>query len=131
MSVTQAPSFNQTVYQGTHGNLSVAYSENVLSAVAVDDEIQLLSLPAGLRVSTILLYSVSGLGEGAGVDVLVDGVVVASVDDFSVPATHTRSGPLVVTPVPVTYSIRVKGEDGVTATGDVLLQLYYTSEGTL
>lgn len=130
-SMTQAPGFNKSVYQGTHGNLSTVISTVQISAVPSGDTIQMIKMPPGTRVSTILVSSSSGLGADAGIDILVGDDVVASVDDFSAEGTHTRSGPLSLSQEAVVYSVKIKGGLTVAATGDLVMQLFYVSEGTL
>lgn len=130
-STTQAPGFNKSVYQGTHGNLSTVISDVQLSAAASGDTVQMVKMPPGTRVSTILVSSSSGLGADAGIDILAGDDIVASVDDFADPFTHTRGGPMKLSQEPVVYSVKIKGGATVAATGDLIMQLFYISEGTL
>lgn len=128
MSTIQASSFNKVVYQGTHGNLSVAISEHSFSATPKDTIVDIFLIPPGARLTTALLYSKSGLGAGAGIDLLIDGTVVDSVIDFSqADATHTRPV-LISTEAETTVSVQVTG---AAATGDFVLEIFYLYEGTI
>lgn len=128
MTTIQAPSYNKAVYQGTHGNQSVALAGYDFKTTAVGTIVDIFTLPPGAQLTTALLYSGSGLGEGAGLDVLIGGQVVTSVDDFSAPgSTHTRCV-LEKTEEDTDVSVQVKG---AAATGDLVLEIFYIYEGTL
>ncbi|EIX4511172.1 hypothetical protein MKI77_005213 [Escherichia coli] len=64
-----APSLSERVYSGTHGNESVAEGVFTVKSAQTDSVINLLSLPAGVRINGIQLTSKSGLGETATVSV--------------------------------------------------------------
>ena len=128
MPTIQASSYNRPVYQGSHGNQSVAIAKYTFDATAVDTVVDIFSLPPGAQLTTALLYSSSGLGEGAGVDLLIGGAVVTSVDDFSAAdTTHTRCV-LEETTANTDVSVQVTG---AAATGDLVLEIFYIYEGTL
>lgn len=128
MPTIQAPSYNRPVYQGTHGNQSVAIASYTFNATAADTTVDLLSIPPGAQLTTALLYSSSGLGDGAGIDLLIGGSVVASVVDFSAAdTTHTRCV-LEETTANTDVSVQVIG---AAATGDLVVEIFYIYEGTL
>lgn len=127
-TIIQAASLNKPVYQGIHGNLSVAYSENDLKAVAVGTQIDILSMPTGARIPTVSIVSTSGLGAGVTMDILLDGVAVLSDVDVSAPISHSKG----LSPAPLakqtTMSIVL---NGAVATGDLTISPLYTCEGSL
>lgn len=128
MSTIQAPSYNRAVYQGTHGNQSVALAQYDFSATPADTIVDIFSMPAGAQLTTALLYSSTGLGAGVGIDLLIGGTAVTSVDDFSAAdTTHTRCV-LEVTDEATDISVQV---NGAAATGDLVLEIFYIYEGTL
>ena len=128
MSTIQAPSYNRAVYQGTHGNQSVALAQYDFNATPADTIVDIFSMPAGAKLTTALLYSSTGLGAGVGIDLLIGGTVVTSVDDFSAAdTTHTRCV-LGVTDEATDISVQV---NGAAATGDLVLEIFYIYEGTL
>lgn len=128
MPTIQASSYNRPVYQGSHGNQSVAIAQYTFNATAEGTVVNIFSLPPGAQLTTALLYSSSGLGEGAGLDLLIAGTVVTSVDDFSAAdTTHTRCV-LEETIANTDVSVQVTGAD---ATGDLVLEIFYIYEGTL
>ncbi|EEV8850686.1 hypothetical protein EHJ72_004956 [Escherichia coli] len=64
-----APSLSERVYSGTHGNESVAEGVFTVNAAEQETVINLLSLPAGVRINGIQLISKGGLGGTATVNV--------------------------------------------------------------
>lgn len=128
MSTIQASSYNRPVYQGTHGNQSVAIASYTFNATAVDTVVDIFNLPPGAQLTTALMYSSSGLGDGAGLSLLIGSTVVTSVDDFSAAdTTHTRCV-LQETTETTDVSVQVTG---AAATGDLVLEIFYIYEGTL
>ncbi len=127
-TIIQAASLNKPVYQGIHGNLSVAYSENDLKAVAAGTQIDILSMPTGARIPSVSIVSTSGLGAGVTIDILFDGSAVLSDVDVSEPFSHTKG----LSPVPLTQQTTMSiVVNGAVATGDLTISPLYTCEGSL
>lgn len=129
MSTIQAPSYNRPVYQGTHGNLSVAVGQYIASATASGTQIDLISLPPGCRVATVLAYTDTGMGTGVGVKVSLGSSVVATVGDMSAAGTSTTVP--VALPYTTDETIVSTTITGGAATGDLIIEVFYIYEGTL
>ncbi len=129
MSTIQAPTYNRAIYQGTHGNVSVAVGQYNCAATAKGTVIQLISLPAGCRISTVLVYTDTGLGASVGVTVAAGDTTIATVADMSAAATSQT------VPVALLYNdtdeVISATITGAAATGDLIVEVFYIYEGTL
>ncbi|MBP2845430.1 hypothetical protein J8655_08070 [Dickeya oryzae] len=126
MATIQAPSMRDAVYQGPQGNLSIAEGQITLKAAAVNDVVELLEMPIGMRI-----YGVDVISDALGANVTVeiksgDKVLVAA-------AAHSAA---VAKSVPVApYATIVDGEKitatiaGAAATGNLTVLVKYTAVG--
>ncbi|NKI73547.1 hypothetical protein Dpoa2040_000749 [Dickeya sp. CFBP 2040] len=126
MATIQAPSMRDAVYQGPQGNLSIAEGQITLKAAAVNDVVELLEMPIGMRI-----YGVDVISDALGANVTVeiksgDKVLVAA-------AAHSTA---VAKSVPVApYATIVDGEKitatiaGAAATGNLTVLVKYIAVG--
>ncbi|HED2522699.1 TPA: hypothetical protein R4Y92_001437 [Klebsiella aerogenes] len=128
MSTIQAPTYNRAVYQGTHGNVSVAVGQYTCAATAKSTVIQLISLPAGCRISTVLVYTDTGLGASVGVTVAAGDTTIATVADMSAATSQTVPVALLYNDTDEVISATITGAE---ATGDLIVEVFYIYEGTL
>lgn len=126
MSTIQAPAFNRPLFQGTYGNVSMEEATVTLSAAAVDTEVMLLSLPAGIRMFMFVLVT-SGLGEGVTIDLKVGDITVSSDNALADGETKTIGMVPVDIPEDTTLSMVV---GGAPATGTLCVMPLYKSVGT-
>ncbi|EDX0374225.1 hypothetical protein GTL21_005023 [Salmonella enterica] len=121
-----APTFHENVYQGAHGNESVAESFVGLKNVAADTVVHLLRLPIGMRINSVQLVSDA---MGAGVTVTVksgDHELISNEDVHSAVARN-----VVIEP----YSTQTDGElltvttAGAVATGKLNILVRYSVVG--
>ncbi|MEE3649459.1 MULTISPECIES: hypothetical protein [unclassified Brenneria] len=126
MATILAPSIRDAVYQGPQGNLSIAEGRITLAAAAVNDVVELLELPIGMRI-----YGVDVISSALGADVTVE---IKSGDHVLVAAASHAAA--VAKSVPVApYSTVVAGEKitatiaGGAATGELVVLVKYTAVG--
>ena len=129
MSTIQASTLNRAVYQGTHGNLSVAIGQHTCSANAIGDVIELITLPAGCRLTTVMVYSDTGLGDGAGVTISAGSTTLATIADMS--ATPTSQTVLLALPYNEDEEVVSATITGAAASGDLIVEVFYVYEGTM
>ncbi|HBZ9867357.1 TPA: hypothetical protein MND73_004287 [Salmonella enterica subsp. houtenae] len=121
-----APSFNENVYQGAHGNESVVEGFAELNAVAANTEVRLLRLPVGMRINSVQLVT-GDLGAGVTVTVKSGAHELVHADDVHVKVAHH----FVIEP----YSTRADGElitvviGGAAATGKINVLVRYQVVG--
>ncbi|EAA7987823.1 hypothetical protein CJ745_21400 [Salmonella enterica subsp. enterica] len=124
--VIYAPSFQENVYQGAHGNESVVEGFAVLKNVAVSTEVRLLSLPIGLRINSVQLVTDA---LGAGVTVTIKSGAQELVHEADVHGKTTQ-----LTPVKP-YTTQSDGElltavlGGAVASGEMNILVRYTTVG--
>ncbi|RNM07942.1 hypothetical protein [Dickeya undicola] len=128
MATIQAPSMRDAVYQGPQGNLSIAEGQITLKAAAVNDVVELLDMPIGMRI-----YGVDVISDALGANVTVeiksgDKVLVAA-------AAHSAAVAKSVPVAPSPYATIVDGEKitatiaGAAATGNLTVLVKYTAVG--
>ncbi|ECQ8979757.1 hypothetical protein ACDT65_001485 [Salmonella enterica subsp. enterica] len=123
--VIYAPSFQENVYQGAHGNESVVEAFADLSAVAANTEVRLLRLPIGLRINAVQLVT-GDLGAGVTITVKSGDHELVHADDAHPKVAHH----FVVEP----YSTQTDGElltvvTGGAATGKLSVLVRYSVVG--
>ncbi|ECR5064063.1 hypothetical protein KCE62_003482 [Salmonella enterica subsp. enterica serovar Newport] len=124
--VIYAPSFQENVYQGAHGNESVVEGFADLNAVAANTQVRLLRLPIGLRINAVQLVT-GDLGAGVTITVKSGDHELVHADDAHAKVAHH----LVVEP----YSTQTDGElltvvtGGAAATGKLSVLVRYSVVG--
>ncbi|EBC2121940.1 hypothetical protein GKA92_24205 [Salmonella enterica subsp. enterica] len=124
--VIYAPSFQENVYQGAHGNESVVEGFAELKNVAVSTEVRLLRLPVGMRINAVQLVT-GDLGTGVTVTVKCGEHELVHADDVHAKVAHH----FVVEP----YSTQTDGElltvvtGGAVATGKLSVLVRYSVVG--
>ncbi|EBZ6268895.1 hypothetical protein IIJ84_005106 [Salmonella enterica subsp. enterica serovar Oranienburg] len=124
--VIYAPSFQENVYQGAHGNESVVEAFADLSAVAANTEVRLLRLPIGLRINAVQLVT-GDLGAGVTITLKSGDHELVRADDAHATVAHH----FVVEP----YSTQTDGElltvvtGGGAATGKLSVLVRYSVVG--
>ncbi|EKB5404190.1 hypothetical protein OOP60_004636 [Salmonella enterica] len=124
--VIYAPSFQENVYQGAHGNESVVEAFADLSAVAANTEVRLLRLPIGLRINAVQLVT-GDLGAGVTITLKSGDHELVRADDAHAKVAHH----FVVEP----YSTQTDGElltvvtGGGAATGKLSVLVRYSVVG--
>lgn len=91
MAVLNAPSVNETQFSGQYGNASVATGSITLNAAQVNDQVLLLKLFAGSRITSVRMVN-AALGAGVAVDLGVlalDGSVTVPTQFFTAQATSS------------------------------------------
>ena len=90
MAIIKAPSMQDRVYVGAHGNVSIAKAKAVLAAAAIGTEVQLLELPIGMDVQGIRITT-ENLGASVtgtvkiGDKEIKTGVVLSSAATIDIP----------------------------------------------
>ncbi|PJC87837.1 hypothetical protein CSW98_01555 [Vibrio sp. HA2012] len=80
MATIKAPTMQDRIYVGTHGNLSVAKSKVALAAAAIGDVVEMLEVPIGIDIQGVRV-STTGLGAGVkGTVKLGDTTIKADLD---------------------------------------------------
>lgn len=126
MATIQAKTMRDTVYQGTHGNVSVAVGQVSLNAAAMDDVVQLLEMPVGMRIHTVDVIS-----DALGADVTIE---IKSGQATLVPAAAHSSAVVKSVPI-VPYTTADDGEiitaviAGGAATGRLVVNVQYVAMG--
>ncbi|EIP3426472.1 hypothetical protein LSE82_005361 [Salmonella enterica] len=124
--VIYAPSFQENVYQGAHGNESVVEGFADLNAVAVNTQVRLLRLPIGMRINAVQLVT-GDLGAGVTITVKSGDHELVHADDAHAKVAHH----FVVEP----YSTQADGElltvvtGGAAATGKLSVLVRYSVVG--
>lgn len=124
--VIYAPSYQENVYQGAHGNESVVEGFADLNAVAANTEVRLLRLPIGMRINSVQLVT-GDLGAGVTVTVKSGDHELVHADDVHAKVAHH----FVVEP----YSTQADGEvltvvtGGAAATGKLNVLVRYSVVG--
>lgn len=125
MTVRQSATFNNTVYAGTHGNLSLAKGKLAANAAAIDDVFHVLEMPIGVEIFGLRLLT-AGLGEAVTVDVAIGETTIATGQNVADAAAIQ----LVIEPVYLIekseLSVTIKG--GV-ATGSLTVVPEYVNVG--
>ncbi|ELD4017354.1 hypothetical protein QI600_003181 [Salmonella enterica] len=124
--VIYAPSFQENVYQGAHGNESVVEGFADLNAVAANTQVRLLRLPIGMRINAVQLVT-GDLGAGVTITVKSGDHELVHADDAHTKVAHH----FVVEP----YSTQTDGElltvvtGGAAATGKLSVLVRYSVAG--
>lgn len=125
--VIYAPSFQENVYQGAHGNESVVEGFADLNAVAANTQVRLLRLPIGMRINAVQLVT-GDLGTGVTITVKSGDHELVHADDVHEKVAHYFP----VAP----YTTQTDGEiitatiNGTTgATGNLSVLIRYTTIG--
>ncbi|WGY45232.1 hypothetical protein [Vibrio sp. ABG19] len=125
MTIRQSASFNNTVYVGAHGNLSLEEGRVVAVAAAIGDEFQVLELPIGLKLTGVRLIT-AGLGNAVAIDVKVnDTVLVADEAVADAVSKHIPIAPEYLAEKGV-LSVTIKGGE---ATGSLIVMPEYVNVG--
>ena len=125
MATIKAPSMADRIYIGAAGNLSVAESQVVLDGAAVNDVVEMVEMPIGLKVVGLRVVT-DGLGAGVSVDIKAGNTVLKAGVNVSV----ASAAAIPVSPVyleekvPLTATIK-----GAAATGDLVIMPEYTVVG--
>ncbi|HCL5312802.1 TPA: hypothetical protein R3975_001046 [Salmonella enterica subsp. enterica serovar Muenchen] len=124
--VIYAPSYQENVYQGAHGNESVVEGFVELNAAAANTQVRLLSLPIGMRINAVQLVT-GDLGAGVTITVKSGDHELVHADDVHAKVAHH----FVVEP----YSTQTDGEvltvvtGGAAATGKINVLVRYSVVG--
>ncbi len=124
--VIYAPSYQENVYQGAHGNESVVEGFVELNAAAANTQVRLLSLPIGMRINAVQLVT-GDLGAGVTITVKSGDHELVHADDVHAKVAHH----FVVEP----YSTQTDGEvltvvtGGAVATGKINVLVRYSVVG--
>ncbi|EDV5541909.1 hypothetical protein ZU49_002519 [Salmonella enterica subsp. enterica] len=124
--VIYAPSYQENVYQGAHGNESVVEGFVELNAAAANTQVRLLSLPLGMRINAVQLVT-GDLGAGVTITVKSGDHELVHADDVHAKVAHH----FVVEP----YSTQTDGEvltvvtGGAAATGKINVLVRYSVVG--
>ncbi|EAW1162099.1 hypothetical protein EO50_07960 [Salmonella enterica] len=125
--VIYAPSFQENVYQGAHGNESVAEAFVTLDKAQDTTDVRLLRLPIGLRINAVQIVT-DALGAGETVTIKSGHHELVHADDVHEKVAHYFP----VAP----YTTQTDGEiitatiNGTTgATGNLLVLIRYTTIG--
>lgn len=125
MAIHEAPSMRDRIYVGTHGNVALALVNVQLSAIAANDEIQVIELEIGMKITGFRVIT-NGIGAGVTADIKVGEKVVkagialsgAKAESILIPTEYTESKqPL---------ALVIKGAE---ANGTVTLGVEYLAEG--
>lgn len=123
--IYQSETFNNRVYIGAHGNLSLETAKLSTSDAEVDDVFKVLELPVGLKITGVRLFT-SGLGVGVTADIKVGTDVLVTAEDVA--GATALSKP--VAPVYVTEKLPLEVViGGAAATGELIVQLEYVNVG--
>lgn len=125
MATITAPSMRDRVYVGAHGNLSVEIGKAVLTAAAVDDVVELLEFPVGMKFVGVRVVS-DGLGAGVKVDIKAGDSVLAADVDISAACAVVKACAPVYTEEKRVLTATIKG--GV-ATGELVVMPEYLAVG--
>ncbi|MCG7586748.1 hypothetical protein [Photobacterium sp. OFAV2-7] len=125
MATIKAPSMADRIYIGAAGNLSVAESKVVLAGAAVNDVVEMVEMPIGLKVVGLRIVT-DGLGNNVTVDIKAGNTVLkAGVDVATANATIIPIVPAYLDEkVPLTATIK-----GAPATGELAIMPEYTVIG--
>ncbi|EIC4352162.1 hypothetical protein LJS80_001092 [Salmonella enterica] len=124
--VIYAPSYQENVYQGAHGNESVVEAFVTLDKAPAATEIRLLRLPIGMRINAVQITT-EGLGELETITIKSGDHELVHADDVHAKAAHH----FVVEP----YSTQTDGElltavtGGAAATGKLSVLVRYSVVG--
>lgn len=130
MATTQSETIRNRVYSGgAHGNFSIAFGKATLDAVAIDDVVQVLEIPAGLKFVGVRLSTEAGLGTSVTVTAQVGDEVLASAADMAA-AGASVSVPCVPFSTTETQYLTVTIA-GAAATGDLNVIPEYVVVGTI
>lgn len=132
MAEHKAPSMGKPIYNGTHGNLSLADNFLELKAVAANDVIRFFDVPIGTVITGIRISN-KALGSGVTLDAdirLADGTLVNLVSNRTgnTAGTTAYNFPKIVIADngPAEAIITVKG---ATANGRIDVALEFMAEG--
>ncbi|EAR6355016.1 hypothetical protein DJ252_20120 [Salmonella enterica subsp. enterica serovar Uzaramo] len=124
--VIYAPSFQENVYQGAHGNESVAEAFVTLNKAPAATEIRLMRLPVGMRINSVQIVT-DGIGDSETVTIKSGDHELVHADDV-----HTKTAQFfVVQP----YTTQADGElltattGGSAATGGLSVLVRYSVVG--
>ncbi|HIF9199329.1 TPA: hypothetical protein ACX6QU_003393 [Photobacterium damselae] len=125
MKTLIAPTMQDCVYAGPTGNVSKAMGEMVLKHVPPETNIELLSLPIGLKLLGARMVT-DGLGTNVSVDLWVgDQVLAVDVEVEKEGVFEAHFMPIYLTQ-PATLTAKIKGG---TASGHLLVVPEYLSVG--
>jgi hypothetical protein len=123
--IYQSETFNNRVYVGAHGNLSLETAKLTAKAAQVNDVFQVLELPIGLKVTGVRLFT-DGLGAGATVDVAIGAEPLVTGEDVAGAIALST----VIKPVFVSEKTALEVKvGGAAATGELMVQLEYVNVG--
>ncbi|GLQ72909.1 hypothetical protein GCM10007932_22690 [Vibrio penaeicida] len=88
MATITAPSMHDRMYVGTHGNVSVAFAGALLQNVAVNDVVDLIEVPIGIKVMGVQIRS-SGLGLNVKLDLALGDTPLLSQVDVATAGVQT------------------------------------------
>ncbi|EHJ3657724.1 hypothetical protein J9T75_002946 [Salmonella enterica] len=124
--VIYAPSYQENVYQGAHGNESVVEAFVTLDKAPTGTEVRLLRLPIGMRINAVQIVT-DALGTGESVTVKSGEHELVKADNVATAVAHHFP----VAP----YTTRTDGElltatlTGTSATGNMSILVRYSVVG--
>ncbi|EKQ9928105.1 hypothetical protein JJG61_005599 [Salmonella enterica subsp. enterica serovar Panama] len=122
-----APSFQENVYQGAHGNESVAEAFVALDKAMDSTEVRLLRLPIGLRINAVQIVT-DALGTGETVTIKSgDHELVHADDVHEKVAHHFPVAPYTTQTDGEIITATINGTTG--ATGNLSVLIRYTTIG--
>lgn len=82
MATIKAPTMHDRVYAGAAGNLSLEFGKVKLANAAVDDVVELLDMPIGMKLVGVRVVS-DGLGASVTVDIKIGTTVLKAGQDVA------------------------------------------------
>lgn len=125
MTVRQSKTFHNTVYAGTHGNLSIAKLSLTAKAAAIDDVFEVVEMPIGVELTGLRLIT-AGLGASVTVDVAIGDTTIATGQDVAGAAAIILAIEPVYLTAKETLSVTIKGG---AATGTLTVMPEYVNVG--
>ncbi|MGF1835114.1 hypothetical protein [Photobacterium sanguinicancri] len=137
MAIKQAPTLKDVIYNGTHGNLSVAIGKVPQGVFAATDVIELLKLDAGVKLVdlTLVVTNVDAKAASATVEAEIKpkGKTAIKVSDLDLKAVGDQRAegwfPKELYDVPCTLQLKVTG--AFKADDEVYFKAFTTSVGSL
>lgn len=136
MAIKQAPTLKDVIYNGTHGNLSVAMGKVPQGVFAANDVIELLKLDSGVKLVDLTLV-VAAVNSSASATVEAEikpkGKTAIKVSDLDLKAVGDKHAegwfPKELYDVPCTLQLKVTG--AFQAGDEVYFKAFTTSVGSL
>lgn len=132
MADLKAPTLGKPVYNGTHGNMSMAYNTITLKSQASGTKLVMLDIPIGTRITGVRLVN-AALGASVTLTVklrVADGtetVLAASASGTSAKAAETLFSPIMIADNgPAKLIVEI---GGAAATGKIDAGIEYIAEG--